>query len=176
MPLRPPKKLPPVVRPSSLSGRQDPSSAEAVGAVGSIGNSGGATRSPLRSYRSSSSTSSSLSFSSFSADPPLLGVRVVPCDSVGTTYLLPAAVYRWNSSSGFVHQVGGEYRRRSSSQDDGAGVSLRHYAHVMTEHYPVVHAAKYLLGVEVVAVPSVVVMHADLPMYGEVRFTLKKVG
>lgn len=156
-----------MARPSSSSDRRGSASAEADGTVGIAGHSGGsgggATRSPLRTYRVGGSTSSS------SADaPPLgvpLGVRAVPCDSVGTAYLLPAAVYRWNSSSSSRGS-----NVRSSSVHEAGYFNLRHYAHVLTEHYPVVHAAKYLLGIEVVTVLSVVVMHADLPMYGEVRF------
>ena len=152
-----------MARPSSSSDRRGSASAEADGTVGIAGHSGGsgggATRSPLRTYRVGGSTSSS------SADAPPLGVRAVPCDSVGTTYLVPAAVYRWNSSSSSRGS-----NVRSSSVHEAGYFNLRHYAHVLTEHYPVVHAAKYLLGIEVVTVLSVVVMHADLPMYGEVRF------
>jgi hypothetical protein len=101
------------------------------------------------------------------------GVRVVPCDSVGTTYLLPAAVYRWHSRhvlDGKSSGGSGVGPPISSSRGGGqAGLVVRHYAHALTEHFPVVHAAKYLLEVEVLAVPGVVVMHADLPMFGEVR-------
>jgi hypothetical protein len=98
--------------------------------------------------------------------------RVVPCDSVGTTYLIPASVYRWRAGGAGAtspppRAVSEVPAPAASAPAASAPVSIRHYAHVLTEHFPVVHAAKYLLGVEVVAVPSVRVMHADLPMFGE---------
>lgn len=105
-------------------------------------------------------------YGSFTALAPYFnasGLRslvAVPCDSLGTTYLVPASVYLWRAAS-------------EQSKDDrdrfvkGEGVAIRHYAHVLTEHFPVVHAAKYLLRMAVVLVPSLRVFHADLPRFGE---------
>ncbi len=70
----------------------------------------------------------------------------VACDTVGTVYLVPAAVYRWRGPH---------------------GEAVRHSAHALTEHFPLVHAAKYLLRLSVVAVPALRVLHADLPRFGE---------
>jgi len=63
--------------------------------------------------------------------PPPPSRATVRCDCVGTTYLLPADVYRWGADQA------------------GQGGLIRHYAHLLTEHCPVTHAAKYLLGLEV---------------------------
>jgi hypothetical protein len=146
--LRPPRQLPLVVRPASR--RRGPTDVAGLRA-------GVAAQSPLRANRGKAGA----------------GVRVVPCDSVGTTYLLPAAVYRWHSRhvlDGKSSGGSGVGPPISSSRGGGqARLVVRHYAHALTEHFPVVHAAKYLLEVEVLAVPGVVVMHADLPMFGEVR-------
>lgn len=58
--------------------------------------------------------------------PPYLGETaskpVVECESVGVSYLAPADVYR---------------------QPDKVP---RYFATPLTEHYPVIHAAKYALG------------------------------
>ena len=93
---------------------------------------------------------------------------------MGTTYLLPADVYRWRGGP-----EGGVVPRAPQRTPKGAGVaatgahgsdagaaggaaggaaarpgegpeavSIRHYAHVLTEHCPVAHAAKYLLGLD----------------------------
>lgn len=93
------------------------------------------------------STTSSASSSTSSAEKSKSDI-LVPFDSVGTTYLIPANVYRWTSTA-------------------MSSFNIRHYAHVLTEHCPVVHAAKYLLGLEVMLVTHVKVLHADLPAYGE---------
>mmetsp|Transcript_79036 Transcript_79036/g.154569 ORF Transcript_79036/g.154569 Transcript_79036/m.154569 type:complete len:650 (+) Transcript_79036:38-1987(+) len=103
--------------------------------------------------------------------------RVIPCDSVGTTYLIPAKVYRWKAGGRSAQNQkptesalparAPPAATAAAAEGGVAAMTIRHYAHVLTEHCPVVHAAKYLLGLEVVAVPNVRVLHADLPVYGE---------
>lgn len=122
-----------------------------------------------RTAQKSMSLSGHRNYGSVSSLPPYFRSRVpganpaaaaaVACDSVGTTYLIPAEVYRWVAATG----------SGSGSGLEGAasGVAIRHYAHALTEHFPVVHAAKYVLGLPVVALASVAVWHADLPRFGE---------
>eukprot|EP01048_Picozoa_sp_COSAG05_P005817 COSAG05_NODE_355_length_10856_cov_7.197174_10_plen_229_part_00 len=69
---------------------------------------------------------------------------VVDCESVGTVYMLPADVYRL-----------------TSAKDAG------HFPTAFTEHFPVVHAAKYELEVRVTLVVGVEVEHANLPKYAD---------
>lgn len=97
-------------------------------------------------------------FGSVSAVPPYFRRPkrpLVDCDSVGTTYLIPAAVYRWNASL------------PSDGLHVGRAATIRHFAHVLTEHFPVVHAAKYILGYRVTALTTAAVAHAELPLFGE---------
>ena len=42
-----------------------------------------------------------------------------------------------------------------------------HFPTPFTEHYPLVHYAKYVLGMRVVTVLNVYAYHADLPTHGE---------
>ena len=78
--------------------------------------------------------------------PPYLGeagsMRRVPCEGVGTVYLIPTAAYTNTTAS------------------------VEHFPTAFTEHFPVVHAAKYGLGMAVTTALDVVVLHADLPSYG----------
>lgn len=70
----------------------------------------------------------------------------VECESVGTVYMLPARVYRDTSVA---------------KQEYGP-----HFPTAFTEHFPVVHAAKYELGISIVTATKVEVLHANLPTYG----------
>ena len=78
--------------------------------------------------------------------PPYLGETstspVVECESVGVSYLAPASIYR---------------------QGD---VVPRYFPTPFTEHFPVVHAAKYALGLRVVTDTSIRVFQAWLPHWG----------
>lgn len=85
--------------------------------------------------------------------PPYLreahGIRNIPCEGVGTVYMIPSVAY----STPFTA--------------DGAGGPPEHFPTAFTEHFPVVHAAKYgSLGLSMSTALDVVVKHADLPSYG----------
>ena len=71
--------------------------------------------------------------------------RVQDCESVGTVYMLPAKVYR---------------------QQPGKPVPPIHFPTAFTEHYPVVHFAKYVLGMPVRTDMAIEAEHAYLPKYG----------
>ena len=62
---------------------------------------------------------------------------VVPCESVGTAYLVPASVYRCVGCPD--------------------GLRFDHFATALTEHFPIVHAAKHYFGLRVVAALDVIV-------------------
>ena len=67
---------------------------------------------------------------------------MVECESVGVSYLAPASIYR---------------------QGDAVP---RYFPTPFTEHFPVVHAAKYALGLRVVTDTSIRVFQAWLPHWG----------
>ena len=75
--------------------------------------------------------------------PPYFGgPDVVECESVGTVYLAPAALYR-------VPETVPKY-----------------FPTPFTEHFPVMHAAKYKLGMRIVTDTNIVVQHADTAKFG----------
>lgn len=85
--------------------------------------------------------------------PPYLGEsngeRNIACEGVGTVYMIPTVAYT------------------TSFTADGNGGPPEHFPTAFTEHFPVVHAAKYgSLGLSVSTALDVVVKHADLPSYG----------
>ena len=82
------------------------------------------------------------------AFPPYFATKNthVACESFGTVYLIPSEVYRC---------------------EDCRKLKIEHFATALTEHFPVVHAAKYLLGMDIVTDTTLAVMHANLPLYGE---------
>ena len=72
----------------------------------------------------------------------------VPCEAVGTVYLVPSVVY---TCAGCANP----------------GLRFEHFATTLTEHFPIVHAAKHYFGLPVMAALDVEAVHADLPRYGE---------
>jgi hypothetical protein len=90
--------------------------------------------------------------------PPYLGrgswqTRAAPCESVGTVYLLPARSYR----AGIDPEFPGQNLTRKPPV---------HFPTAFTEHFPIVHHAKYVLGMEVLTNMAIVAEHAYLPKYG----------
>ena len=67
---------------------------------------------------------------------------VIDCESVGTVYMLPARAYT-------------------------APAAPAHVPTAFTEHFPVVHYAKYTLGLRVVLAIETQAFHANLPTHGE---------
>jgi len=81
--------------------------------------------------------------------------RDISCEGVGTVYLIPSEVYTTP--------------RGASAGDGSAGAGLgppEHFPTAFTEHFPVIHAAKYGLGMSVTTALDVVVQHANLPAFG----------
>eukprot|EP01047_Picozoa_sp_COSAG01_P049087 COSAG01_NODE_4832_length_4703_cov_16.848610_2_plen_283_part_00 len=89
--------------------------------------------------------------------PPYLGrgawhSRVTECESVGTVYMLPARAYRCGVDPA---RPGGGLRQPPP-----------HFPTAFTEHFPIVHYAKYVLGMPVLTNLGIEAEHAYLPKYG----------
>ena len=90
--------------------------------------------------------------------PPYLGhgawrTRVTECESVGTVYMLPARAYRAG-------------RDPSVTDRDVYRNPPQHFPTAFTEHFPVVHYCKYVLGMDVLTNMAIEAEHAYLPKYG----------
>ena len=73
------------------------------------------------------------------------------CEGVGTVYLIGADIYRHLNATG---------------RTGPPGCGAYHFPTAFTEHFPVVHAAKYELGWAVTLTLAATVYHANLPKYG----------
>lgn len=88
--------------------------------------------------------------------PPYLGrgawrTHTVVCESVGTVYMLPARVYRTGPD-----QFEPSLIRKPPP----------HFPTAFTEHFPIIHFAKYVLGMQVLTNMTIEAEHAYLPKYG----------
>eukprot|EP01052_Picozoa_sp_SAG31_P022392 SAG31_NODE_1779_length_7293_cov_39.850153_5_plen_298_part_00 len=93
------------------------------------------------------------------SEAKLAAKQFLDCESVGTVYLIPASVYRHKLPSVRVPEM---KEVAGNKSDVHTNARVKHFPTAFTEHFPVVHFAKYELGMRVGVASGVEAFHGEL--------------